>query len=123
MAGQGSRFACDTFHHVAVAAYRIDIVVEQGESGPIEMLRLPARGDGHPHARRAALSQRACRRLDARGHMIFGMPRALTVDLAEIFDVVQRQRGLVERLIAGTDGLDARQMQYRVKKHRSVTVG
>ena len=45
--GERGRFARYAFHHVAVAAYRIDVVVEHHEVGPIEMLGQPARGHGH----------------------------------------------------------------------------
>ncbi len=52
MTGERGGLARDALHHVAVAADRINVVVEHREVGPIEMLRQPALGDRHADARR-----------------------------------------------------------------------
>src|ERR1700675_433635 len=83
-------FRGNSFHHVAVAANRPDVVVEQLESRTIETRRQPAFGDGHAHAVRDALTERAGGGLDTRGQAVFGMPRGLAADLPEILDLVER---------------------------------
>ena len=95
--GERGRFARYAFHHVAVAAQRINVVVEYREARPIEMLGQPARGERHADAVAAALPERTGRRLDARGQMVFGMAGALAAELPEPLDVVERDRGLAER--------------------------
>ena len=55
--GERGGLAGDPFHHAAVAAERVDVVVEEIESGAIEVAGQPAFGDGHADAGRHALSQ------------------------------------------------------------------
>ena len=122
-ARERGRFAGDALHHVAVAAHRVNIVVENLETGPIEVLRQPAFADRHANACGAALAQWPGRRLDARRHMIFGMAGALAADLAKGFDIVERNRGLGEDFRCGIDRLDAGKMQHGVEQHRRMSVG
>src|SRR6185437_2508389 len=114
--------AGDAFHHVTVAAHRINGVVEHWEIGPVEVLCQPALANGHANARRAALTQRPGRRLDASGHMIFRVSRAFTVDLSKMFDVIERDCGLAKRPALGIDRFYTGEMQYRIKQHRGVSV-
>ena len=116
-------FAGDALHHVAIAAYRINVVIEYSKVRAIEVLRQPALSNGHADARRAALSERPGCRLDARGHMIFRVPRAFAADLAETLDVVERDRRLAGTLVFGVNRLDAGEMQHRIEQHRGVPIG
>ena len=87
----------DTLHHVAVAANCIDPEVDQIlEAWLVVVGGQPPLGDGHADRVRHALPQRPGRRLDARGEAIFGMPGALAVQLPELLDVVERDRGRAE---------------------------
>ena len=54
--GERGGLAGDPFHHAAVAAERVDVVIEQIESGTIEVAGQPAFGDGHADAGGHALS-------------------------------------------------------------------
>src|SRR5262245_25595328 len=65
MAGKRCRFRTDALHHAAVTAYRINIVAEDLEAGPIVAVRQPCFGNGHAHAGGDALSERPRRRLDS----------------------------------------------------------
>jgi len=70
MASERGCFAGDALHHIAVAAHRVNVIIEQREVRPIEMLRQPALRDRHANACRTALAERPRCRLDARGDMI-----------------------------------------------------
>ncbi len=93
MARDGSRLAGDALHHVAVAAQRVDVVVEQLEAGPVEMLGQPARADRHADAGGGTLAQGAGSRLHAGGHPVLGVPGTGAVELPEALNVVERHRG------------------------------
>src|SRR5581483_2182451 len=86
----------DALHQAAVAADRVDVVAEDLEAGPVVGRGEPVPGDRHADAGGDALPERAGRRLDARGEVVLGMPRALAVDLAEAADVVERDGRLAE---------------------------
>ena len=124
MAGQRRRFVGNAFHHVAVAAQRIDVVVEEGEAGAIEVRRQPARRDRHADAVAAALPQRSGGRLDPDGQAIFGMAGTFAVELTELLDVVEAQCRAVLGLHAGK--MDQGIEQHRgmpVRQHEAVAVG
>src|SRR6266581_2108493 len=89
MPGERRRLARHAFHHVAVAAERVDVVVEQGQARPVERAGEPASGDGHADTVAAALPERAGGGLDAGGVAIFRMPRTAAAELAEFADVVE----------------------------------
>src|SRR5262247_1188169 len=60
-----------------------------------------------------------------RGPVVVSMPevqrpRALAVELAEMLDVVERDRQLAEPLVVRIGRLDARGVQQRVQRHRGV---
>src|SRR5262249_42323668 len=63
--GQGRGFRCDAFHHAAIAANRVNIIVEDFKTGPVVTIGEPLLGNAHSHARGDALSQRAGRGLNA----------------------------------------------------------
>ena len=73
MAGERGRLAGDALHHVAVAADRIDVVVEQREVRRVVARRQPALGDRHADAVAAALAERPGGGLDAGGEAVFRM--------------------------------------------------
>ena len=106
--------ARDALHHVAVAAQRVDVVVEQLEAGPVEVAGEPAGPDRHADAGGGALAQRAGRGLDAGGQPVLGMPRAWAVELPEALQIVQRRprpRPSAIRLHAG-------EVQKGIEQHR-----
>ena len=108
MTGEGCRFRADALHHVAVAADRIDAVVENLEARPVIAGAQPFARDRHPQAHGDALSERAGGGLDARRQMIFGMAGCPAVELAEALDIVERNGGSVGRLALGVQRLRAR---------------
>ena len=118
MPGHRRRFAADAFHHVAVTAQRVHVVVEQHLAVAVEALTQPAPGHGHAHAVGAALAEGAGGGFDAGGHAVLGVARGLGAHLPELLDIVQadgRFAGALAMLIQ----LDhARQVQKRIKQHR-----
>ena len=87
MAGERCRFRTHALHHAAVAAHRINVVVEDLEAGPIVAVREPCFSDRHANAGGDALPERPSCCLDPRNQMVFGMSRSLAVQLAETADV------------------------------------
>ena len=120
VAGQRGRLGGDPLHHVAVAAQRVDVVVEELVAGAVEVRRLPLGRDRHADRGRDALAERPGRRLDARRPAVLRMPRAARVDLAEALDVLERDRQLAEPLVRGVDRLHAGEVQQRVEQRRGV---
>ena len=96
MPGQGRRLRPDAFHHAAVAADRVDVVVEQFEPGPVIARAQKLARDGHADAGGDALAQRTGGRFDPGHEMIFRMSRRLAAELPEVADVVQRHRRLAQ---------------------------
>src|SRR5262249_23606217 len=72
VAGQRGRFRTHTLHHAAVAANRVDVVVEDVEAGAIVAVGEPGLGYGHAHASGDALAERTGRRLDSGNQVVFG---------------------------------------------------
>ena len=109
MAGERGRLRADALHQAAVAADRVDVVVEEVEARPVVAAGQPLPRDRHADAGGDALPQRTGRRLDARHPVILRMARRLAVELAEVADVVERDRRLAEALVLRVHGLGARQ--------------
>ena len=63
------------------------------------MVREPLARDRHADARREALAERARGRLDARRPPVLGVTRAAAIELAELLDVVERDRLLDQTLV------------------------
>ena len=122
MAGQRGRLRADAFHQAAVAADRVDVVVEQVEAGPVVAAGQPLARDRHADAGGDPLAQRTGRRLDAGHPVIFRVPRRLAVELAEVADVVERDRRLAQAFVLGVDRLGAGEMQDRPQQHRGMAV-
>ena len=55
--------------------------------------------------------------------MVLGMTGRLAAELAEVADIVERDRGLPKPLVLGVHGAGAGQVQHRPQQHRGVTVG
>ncbi len=121
MAGDRSGLGRDAFHHVAVAAEDIDIIVEKRGVWLVEARAQPAAGDGHADTIAAALAQRPSGGLDAGGHAVFRMARGLGIQLAEGFDVVEADGGLARLFAVGVDFADTGHVQKAVEQHRGVT--
>ena len=98
MSCQRRRLARDTLHHVAIAAERVDVVVEHLETGAIEIRGHPVPGDGHADAG-GNPARRARGRLDAGSQTIFGMSRAFAIELSETLDVVERDCRRAQHLV------------------------
>jgi hypothetical protein len=123
MPRQGRRLARDPLHHVAIAAHRVDVVVEELEAGTVEVGRLPATGDRHPDAGGDPLAQRPGGGLDPGGQAVFGMSGALAVELPEALDVLELYRELPLPFVLRVHRLHASEMQHGVQQHRGVAVG
>ena len=123
MPGDRRGFRGNSFHHVAIAANRPNVVVEQLESRTIEILCQPALGDRHAHAIGHTLTQRAGGRLHTRGQAVLGMARRFAADLPEILDLIERQRRSRKNFAVGTYFAHARQMQQGIQQHGGVPVG
>src|SRR5262249_47446817 len=113
MAGERRCFRAHALHHAAVAANGIDVVAEDLEVGTIVAVGEPPLGDGHAHAGGDALPERSGRGLDSRDQMVLGMTWSLAAELAEVANVVERNRGLPESFVFGIHGAGAREVQYR----------
>ena len=101
VAGERGGFAGDALHQAAVAGDRVDVEVE--ELGGVVAGALPLRGDRHPDRGGDALAERAGGRLDARGPAVLGVAGSARVELAEAFDVVERDGGVADDLVVGID--------------------
>ena len=118
MAGERGGFVGDPLHHVAVAAKREDVVVEQLETRPIEMRGQPALGDRHAHAVGNPLPQRTGCRFDAASFIVLRMTRRAAVKLPEFLDLLQCHGQFAGRLTVGAQLLHAGQVQHGIEQHR-----
>ena len=118
MTGERRGFRRNAFHHAAVAAEGVHVVVEHLEIRPVEIAGHPAAGHRHADARRHALSERPGRRLDARRPSIFRMAGASAVELPESLDVVERHGQMPEPFVLRVHRLDAGEVEHRVQQHR-----
>src|SRR5215831_9713049 len=83
MARERGGLRADPFHQTAVAANRIDVVVEELEAGAVVAVSKPFTRDRHPDAGGDALAQWAGGRLDSRNPAILRMARRFAAELAE----------------------------------------
>ena len=112
MPGQRGRLRADAFHQAAVAADRVDVVVEDVETGPVVPRSQPLPRDRHADAGGDPRAQRTGGRFNPGHEMILRMSRCLAAELAEVADVVQRYRRLPQALVVGIHRLGPRQMQH-----------
>ena len=120
--GQRRCFRRDALHQAAVSANGIDVVVEDLKAGPVVPVGEPLLGDGHADARRNALSKWTGRRLNARNPVILGVPRSFAVELAEVTDILERNRRVAESFVIGIHRLCAGEMEHGPEQHRGVAV-
>src|SRR5438132_3968970 len=90
--GERRRFRADALHHAAIAAHRVDLVIENVKARAVVVVREPLLRQRHAYAGGNALPERTGRGFDARDPVVFRMSRSLTVQLAETADVVKRYR-------------------------------
>src|SRR5438105_15510154 len=119
MAGERGRLARDTFHEIAVAADRVDVVIEDLRPRPVVAPAQPARGDRHADAVAATLAERSGRGLHTRRMAVFRMSRRDAVELPEALDVLEADGELVAYAIA-FEPAHAREVQQRIEQHRGV---
>ena len=108
--GQRGGLVADALLDVAVRAEHVDVMVERaGAGGRIRVQKAALTALGHGHADRVgdALAERTGRGLDSGNQVVFGMARRLAAELAEVTDIVERNRGLPQPLILGVDGARA----------------
>ena len=107
VARHGDRFLADALHQAAIAHEDVGPMLAQivAEFGVQDAL-----GEREAHRVRDALAERAGRRLDAVGVLVFGVAGGLAVDLAKPLQLIQRHI------------LDAGQVQQAVEQHRAVAV-
>ena len=123
VAGDRGGFVRDAFHQVAVTAEREDVEIEDIVVGLVEVRDEPARGDGHADAVAAALAERAGGGFDAGGFDGLGMAGTTAAELAEQFDLIQRDGKFAGRFAMLIELFDAGQMQQRIEQHRGVAAG
>ena len=109
MARDRRRLAGDSLHQVAVADDRENPMGEQWRAAAVIETRRHVLGrDRHPDAVAEALPQRPGRGLDARRDSMFRMARGFAAELAEAFDLLERQ-------------VVAAQIERGVQQHRAVS--
>ena len=119
MAGKRGRLARHAFHHVAVAADRVDAEIEYRRVRPVVARREPARRDRHADA---ALAERTSRGFDAGRVAVFRVARRHAVELAKILDVVEADGGSISDA-AALDAAHAGEVQKGIEQHRGVAGG
>jgi hypothetical protein len=108
VARRARRLRGDAFHQVAVADDRPGAVVEQHVAVAVVARRQMRLGDRHADGVGEPLAERAGGDLDAFGVAALGMARRLAAPLAELLDVLERERV-------------ARHVQQAVEQRRAVS--
>ena len=73
----------NTFHQIAVADQRVNIMIDDGAARPVVASGEVVFRDRHTDAVGESLAERSCRRLHSRGQSALRMPRSLTAPLAK----------------------------------------
>src|SRR6478752_5855430 len=94
MTGERSSFGSNAFHHAAVTADGVDVVIEDFKTWFVVSVGEPFLGDGHADAGRDTLSERACGGFHSRHPMIFRVAGRFAVELAKPANIIQPDRGL-----------------------------
>ena len=118
--GHRRRFTADAFHHVAVTAQGVDVVVEQHLAATVEAFSQPAPGHGHAHTVGAALTEGTGGGFHAGGHAVFRVAGGLGTHLPELLDIVQADRRQARALAVGVNFNHTGQMQQRIQQHRGM---
>ena len=88
---QRTGFMRNPLHQTTISEKDIGIVIDNAESGTIELLCQQFFGQSHTDRIADTLSQRTGCRIDSRSHMNFRMPRSFGMELAELPDIFHRQ--------------------------------
>ena len=113
MPGDRGGLGGDALHQVAVRADRVDVVVEQRQLGPVQVLTEVAAAHRHADGVRHALAEGPGGGLDAGGEVVFRVARRAAVELAELLDVLERHG----RRVAAVLFRHAGEVQQRVEQH------
>src|SRR5881296_995491 len=97
--GERRRLRADTLHQAAVAAHRVDLVIENVKARAIVVVGEPLLRQRHADAGCNALPERTGSGFDARDPVVLRMSRSLAVQLAETADVVERNRRMSESFV------------------------
>ena len=108
--GQRADFVGDAFHHAAITQEHVGVVVDYRVARAVELRAHDFFCQGKAHGIGQTLTQRAGGGLNARRVAQLRVTRGAAVQLAEVFQVVDRQ------VVAG-------QVQQRVDQHRTMAVG
>ncbi|VUS99972.1 hypothetical protein SB6422_03396 [Klebsiella huaxiensis] len=108
--GQGAYLVGDTFHHAAVAHEGVSEVVNNVVARTVELCRQRFLRNRHTHRIGNTLTQRTGSGFNTRGVTHFRVTRSFRVQLAEVFQLFNRQ------IITG-------EVQQTIDQHRAVTVG
>jgi hypothetical protein len=74
--GHGARFVRNTLHHAAVAREHVRVVINDVESGLVELRGEHLLREGHTYGGGKTLTQRARGRFDPHLELVFGVTRA-----------------------------------------------
>ncbi|SXE21908.1 Uncharacterised protein [Klebsiella variicola] len=107
--GQGAHFVRDAFHHAAVAHEGVGEVVDDVVARTVELRRQGFLGDSHPDRVSDTLAQRTGGGFHARGVADFRVTRGFGVQLAEVFQLFNRQ-------------IVASEVQQAVNQHRTMAI-
>ncbi len=119
VAGDRGRLAGHPLHMVAISAEGPYMVVEHRVARLVVAFREPALRHRHADRVAAALAERPGGGLDPRGEAVFRVSGRLAAELAELLDVIDRQRWL-RAVLALVHRLHARQQDQRVQQHGRV---
>ncbi|SWX47793.1 Uncharacterised protein [Klebsiella pneumoniae] len=107
--GQGAHFVRNAFHHTAVAHEGVGVVVDDIVSRTVELRRQGFLGDSHPDRVSDTLAQRTGGGFHACGVADFRVTRGFGVQLAEVFQLFNRQ-------------IVASEVQQAVNQHRTMAI-
>src|ERR1700730_446057 len=113
MPPQRRRFRPNAFHHAAIAANRINVVAKDLEGGAIVAIGEPRLGDGHADAGGDTLPEWSRRGLDPRNPMVLGVTWGLAAELAEVTNIVERNRGLPNPFVFGIHRAGTGEVEHR----------
>ena len=114
------RLARDAFHHVAIAAEHVDVVIDDREAIAVVTRSQSPLGDRHAHRIAATLPQRPGGGFHPGGHAVFRVAGGFRPHLAEVLDVGQAHRRQAGLVAVGVDFLDPGQVQRRIEQHRGM---
>ena len=117
-AGQRAGFVADAFHQAAIAQEDIGVVVDDAVVGLVEFGRQQLFGQRHAHGVGDALAEWAGGGFHAGRQAVLGVAGSLAVQLAEVFQLLQRQVVACEV----QQGVDQHR-RVAVAEHEAVAVG